>query len=82
MQPVVFGTGSLGETILAYLFTILLFGLFAGALIVPIVWIVNTTRERWNDYDKKKRIRVILNFAIAIAIIAIALWRGAMPSNF
>lgn len=82
MKTDVFGTSSLGETILTYLFTILLFGMFIGAIIVPVVWIINTTRERWDDYSKKKRIRVIANFVIAIAVIALALWRGAMPSNF
>ena len=77
-----FGTGSPGETFLAYVFTFLLFGLFAGGLIVPLIWIINTTRERWDDYSKKKRVRVIANFALATAVICLALWRGAMPSNF
>lgn len=82
MQPEVFGTSSPLETILAYVFTILLFGLFTGALLVPLVWVINTTRERWADYSKAKRVRVLFNFAAAAAVIGFALWRGAMPSNF
>lgn len=82
MNPVNFGTGSPWETALAYLFTILLFGMFFAALAVPLFWIGSNIRERWHDYDKRKRVSVIAWSVAGVAFIALLLWRGAMPSNF
>jgi tetrahydromethanopterin S-methyltransferase subunit D len=82
MNPVQFGTGSPWETLLTYLFTILLFGMFFAAILVPIFWIGSNIKERWHDYDRKKRIRVVATSVLSIAFIALLIWRGSMPSNF
>lgn len=82
MNPTEFGTGSPGEVALTYLFTILLFGMFFAAILVPLFWIASNIRERWKDYEPRKRFSVVAYSVLAIATLGLLLWRGAMPSNF
>lgn len=82
MNNFVFGTSSPLELVLTTLFTILLFAMFVGAIVVPIVWKINNTKDKWPDYDRGKRIRVILAYVGTTAFLALLLWRSFMPSNF
>ncbi|MEY2674914.1 MAG: hypothetical protein RL645_618 [Actinomycetota bacterium] len=82
MNPSEFGTGSPGEVALAYLFTILLFGMFFAAILVPLFWIGSNIRERWHDYEPSKRFKVVAYSVLTLAALGLLLWRGAMPSNF
>ncbi|MEY4741361.1 MAG: hypothetical protein RL672_111 [Actinomycetota bacterium] len=77
-----FGTASFGETALAYLWAVLLFVMFAAALLVPIFWLGSNLKDHWREYSTRKRVRVITGYLAAIIVIGLALWRGAMPSNF
>lgn len=82
MNDFVFGTSSPFEMVLTTLFTVLLFAMFIGAIVVPIVWKINNTKDRWGDYDRAKRIRVVLAYVGTTALLALLLWRSFMPSNF
>ncbi len=82
MNPTEFGTGSPGETALAFVFTILLFGMFFAAILVPLFWVFSNIRERWHDYEPRKRFRVIAYSVLTLVGLGMLLWRGAMPSNF
>ena len=82
MSNATFGTGSIGETALAYVWAVLLFVMFAAAIVVPIVWLGSNLKDHWREYTTARRVRVILGYLAAIAVLALALWRGAMPSNF
>jgi hypothetical protein len=82
MNNFVFGTSSPLELVLTTLFTILLFAMFIGAIVVPIVWKINNTKDKWPDYNVAKRIRVILAYLGATAAFSLLLWRSFMPSNF
>ena len=77
-----FGTGSLFEIVLNYVFTFLVFGIFIAAIIVPIVWVLSNLRDRWNDLTKKQRIKTLFMYAAVVVALALITWRSAMPSNF
>lgn len=77
-----FGTGSTFEIVLNYAFAVLVFGIFAAAIIVPIVWILSNLKDRWNDLTTKQRIKTLVTYAAVLAGLALITWRSAMPSNF
>lgn len=77
-----FGTGSTFEIILNYTFTILVFGIFIAALLVPIFWILSNLKDNWHDLTTKQRVKTLLTYAVVVAGLALITWRSAMPSNF
>ena len=77
-----FGTGSLFEIVLNYLFTFLVFGIFVAAIVVPIIWVLSNLRDRWNDLSSKQRIKTLVTYAAVVIALGLITWRSAMPSNF
>ena len=82
MESAVFGTGSWWELALSYLFTVLLFGMFAAAMLVPLFWIISNLRDKWHELPVTKRIRIIASYAGVVLVLGLIAWRSAMPSNF
>lgn len=69
----------LWQVIVTNIWGILIFAIFAIVLIIPIVVVINNLRDKWPDWDAKKRFKVLAEVALILGIIALATWRMSLP---
>ncbi|CAB4959089.1 unannotated protein [freshwater metagenome] len=73
------GKSSWLEIGLAIFFVLLVFGVFLFAFAAPLVSYFVTRKERWPDYTKKERIRIIASFALTVGTAALLIWLTTSP---
>ncbi|MEY3999857.1 MAG: hypothetical protein RLZZ626_212 [Actinomycetota bacterium] len=69
----------LWQIIVTNIWGILIFAVFAIVIVVPVVVVVNNMRDKWPDWDAKKRFKVIAETSLILGIIALAAWRMSLP---
>ena len=72
---------SFGDQLLAVLFVLLAVGLLVFAFVMPVAAIFQTTRERWPNYTRQEKRKIILRVVVVAALLAFGLWYGTDPSG-
>ncbi len=73
------GKSSWLEIGIAAFFVVLVFGVFIFAFSAPIVSYFVTHKERWADYSKKQRVKILTNTGLVVVIGAILIWLMTDP---
>ena len=73
------GKSSWPEIALAIFFVLLVFGVFIFAFSAPIVSDFVTHKERWADYTRQQRTKVITNVAVVVLVGALLVWLTTDP---
>ena len=58
------GKSSIFEWLLAALFTVMTFALLIGTFVIFFMVIFGNLRDRWPNYEKSKKRKIILNLAV------------------
>ena len=69
------------EQLLAVLFVLLAVGMLVFAFVMPIAAIFQTTRERWPNYTRQEKRKILTRVVVAVALVAFGLWFGTDPSG-
>jgi hypothetical protein len=67
------------EILLAITFVILVFGALVFSFAVPIFGFFSTHKERWADYTRRDKLKVIVRTSTTIATIVILLMLSTGP---
>lgn len=69
------------ELLLAIVFVVLAVGILVAAFVIPVVYLISNLRERWPDYERKKRVKIVLELGFAVIVIAVLIWRASAGWN-
>ncbi|MEN9731747.1 MAG: hypothetical protein RL488_1057 [Actinomycetota bacterium] len=73
------GKASWFEIALAVFFVLLVFGIFIFAVATPLVSYFVTHKERWPEYSKKERAKVIRTVSTVALSAVILVWLTTSP---
>jgi hypothetical protein len=73
------GKSSWLEIGIAAFFVLLVFGIFIFAFSAPIVSYFVTHKERWADYTRRQRVKVLTNSGVVVLVGALLIWLMTDP---
>ena len=73
------GKSSWLEIAIAVFFVLLVFGIFIFAFAAPVVSYFVTHKERWPEYSKQQRVKIVATASVTLGTLALLIWLMTSP---